>query len=80
MKQVAVKTEAANEQHYEVPTDFFVAHLGPCRKYSSCEWEKGMSAADPEHFRLAETNTLDSYCEKMQLPQLLENYKYEHEA
>lgn len=33
---VAVHTAAANEQHYEVPTDYFTAVLGPHRKYSCC--------------------------------------------
>lgn len=35
---VTVDAAAANEQHYEVPTDFFLAHLGPRLKYSSCEF------------------------------------------
>jgi cyclopropane-fatty-acyl-phospholipid synthase len=33
---VAEATRDANEQHYEVPTDFFLEVLGPWRKYSSC--------------------------------------------
>ena len=33
---VAVETDTANEQHYEVPTEYFNAVLGPHRKYSSC--------------------------------------------
>ncbi len=32
---VALETEAANEQHYEVPTAFFEQVLGPHMKYSS---------------------------------------------
>jgi cyclopropane-fatty-acyl-phospholipid synthase len=36
---VAIHTVDANAQHYEVPTDFFLRVLGPCRKYSSCLWE-----------------------------------------
>jgi cyclopropane-fatty-acyl-phospholipid synthase len=35
---VAVETEAANRQHYEVPTDFFRLVLGPRLKYSSALW------------------------------------------
>lgn len=38
---VAVGTDAANEQHYEVPPAFFRAVLGPRMKYSSCLWEPG---------------------------------------
>ena len=33
---VAVKTEAANEQHYEVPAKFYDYVLGARKKYSSC--------------------------------------------
>ena len=32
---VALETDAANEQHYEVPTEFFQRVLGPRLKYSS---------------------------------------------
>ena len=32
---IAIKTAAANEQHYEVPTGFFKLVLGPRMKYSS---------------------------------------------
>ena len=33
---IAIDTQAANTQHYEVPSDFFVEHLGPAMKYSCC--------------------------------------------
>jgi len=33
-RPVAVETEAANEQHYEVPAAFFEKVLGERRKYS----------------------------------------------
>lgn len=33
---LAVETEAANHQHYEVPAEFFEYVLGPRLKYSSC--------------------------------------------
>lgn len=35
-----LQTAAANEQHYELPTDYFLAALGPHRKYSSCLYDK----------------------------------------
>ncbi|MCC5816327.1 MAG: class I SAM-dependent methyltransferase, partial [Leptospira sp.] len=35
---IAVHTEAANEQHYEVPSDFFKLVMGPRMKYSSGIW------------------------------------------
>lgn len=33
---IAVHTDDANAQHYELPADFFALALGPRRKYSSC--------------------------------------------
>jgi len=35
---IAVMTDAANEQHYEVPSDFFCLVLGRHMKYSSGNW------------------------------------------
>jgi len=35
---IAVATDAANKQHYEVPTEFFLRVLGPRMKYSCCYW------------------------------------------
>ncbi len=40
---LAVDTEAANSQHYEVPTAFFEQVLGPRLKYSCCSWPPGVS-------------------------------------
>jgi len=39
---LALLPEKANEQHYEVPADFFARALGPHRKYSSCHWGEGV--------------------------------------
>lgn len=36
---VAIHTDAANSQHYEVPAAFFLKTLGPKRKYSSCYYD-----------------------------------------
>jgi cyclopropane-fatty-acyl-phospholipid synthase len=53
---VALLTEKANEQHYEVPADFFARVLGPHRKYSCCEWNEGTrSLADAEAAALSTT-------------------------
>ena len=38
---IAVNTTAANEQHYEVPTEFFRHVLGPHMKYSCGYWATG---------------------------------------
>lgn len=53
---VAVQTAAANEQHYEVPTDYFVLVLGPHLKYSSCLYNSSRNTlAEAEHNMLALT-------------------------
>lgn len=39
---IADVPEKANEQHYEVPAEFFVHCLGPRLKYSSCYWPAGV--------------------------------------
>ena len=39
---VAVAADAANRQHYEVPTEFFRLILGPRLKYSSALWPSGV--------------------------------------
>ena len=45
----AVATDAANRQHYEVPTEFFRMILGPRLKYSSGLWPSGVETlADAE--------------------------------
>lgn len=43
---LAVNTEAANEQHYEVPAGFFSLVLGKNLKYSSGLWLDGTSRLD----------------------------------
>jgi cyclopropane-fatty-acyl-phospholipid synthase len=53
---VALVPEKANEQHYEVPAEFFAAVLGPRRKYSSGYWPEGVnSLAEAEEAALADT-------------------------
>ena len=38
---IAIETQAANRQHYEVPAPFFRLHLGPRMKYSCCLFATG---------------------------------------
>ncbi|MEW6632032.1 MAG: cyclopropane-fatty-acyl-phospholipid synthase family protein [Pseudomonadota bacterium] len=38
---IAEHTAAANEQHYELPPEFFALTLGPNRKYSCCLYANG---------------------------------------
>ncbi|WP_373498453.1 cyclopropane-fatty-acyl-phospholipid synthase family protein [Desulfococcus sp.] len=43
---VAVLPEKANDQHYELPPEFFENVLGRRLKYSACWWENGAAALD----------------------------------
>ncbi len=46
---IAVHTKDANEQHYEVPSDFFTYVMGPRMKYSSGYWpEENTSFTESE--------------------------------
>ena len=56
---VALVPEKANEQHYEVPAEFFERVLGPHRKYSSCLWNDGV-----ETLAQAEAAALRATCER----------------
>jgi cyclopropane-fatty-acyl-phospholipid synthase len=59
---VAIETQAANDQHYEVPPPFFVACLGKRLKYSSCLYEMGS-----ENLDVAEVAMLNLYAERAEL-------------
>lgn len=39
---IALLPEKANEQHYEVPAEFYLEVLGPNLKYSCCKWAPGI--------------------------------------
>jgi cyclopropane-fatty-acyl-phospholipid synthase len=55
-RPIALHTEAANAQHYEVPADFFGLVLGPARKYSCCLYPSDTTTlAEAEEQALAET-------------------------
>jgi len=56
---IAIQTESANEQHYEVPTDFFLTVLGKRLKYSSCLFSEGISNLND-----AEDAMLSLVCER----------------
>ena len=58
-EQIAIHTQEANEQHYEVPTEFFKLCLGSRLKYSSCLFETGAQSLDE-----AEIAMLDCYIER----------------
>jgi cyclopropane-fatty-acyl-phospholipid synthase len=59
---IALVPEKANEQHYEVPAEFFEIVLGSRRKYSSCYWPAQISNLDQ-----AETAALKRTCEMAEL-------------
>lgn len=40
---IAAEVEKPNEQHYEVPPEFFELVLGPRLKYSACLWPAGVT-------------------------------------
>ena len=53
---IAVRPDAANAQHYEVPAAFFALVLGPRRKYSCCLYDQATATlAEAEERALAET-------------------------
>ncbi len=56
---IAVATEEANEQHYEVPAGFFRRVLGARLKYSGCYWPPGVDSLDA-----AEEAMLELTCER----------------
>ncbi len=43
---IAINTADANEQHYEVPTEFYQYCLGPHLKYSSGFWPEGVNTIE----------------------------------
>jgi cyclopropane-fatty-acyl-phospholipid synthase len=59
---IAVAPGAANDQHYEVPAEFFRLMLGPHLKYSCCYWP-GADAS----LRQAEEEMLAITCERAEL-------------
>jgi cyclopropane-fatty-acyl-phospholipid synthase len=59
---LAIETEAANRQHYEVPARFFELCLGKRLKYSSCYYPKGNESLDQ-----AEEAMLALYGERAEL-------------
>ena len=49
---VAIETAAANEQHYEVPAEFYLQVLGKHLKYSSCYFDPGVTSLDDAEARM----------------------------
>jgi cyclopropane-fatty-acyl-phospholipid synthase len=59
---IAIETDKANEQHYEVPAAFYELALGSHLKYSSAYWPEGVHNLDQ-----AEAAMLEQTCEHADL-------------
>ena len=59
---IAIETKSANDQHYEVPAEFFKLCLGEHLKYSCCYW---LNTND--NLNTAEENMLKLTCERADL-------------
>ncbi|TVP80695.1 MAG: class I SAM-dependent methyltransferase [Puniceicoccaceae bacterium] len=59
---LAVDTDAANEQHYELPAAYFQLVLGPHLKYSAGYWPEGVDTLDA-----SEAAMLRLTCERAEL-------------
>ena len=59
---IAIETDAANTQHYELPPPFFKLCLGRNLKYSSCYWDETTADLDA-----AEARMLGLYGERAEL-------------
>jgi cyclopropane-fatty-acyl-phospholipid synthase len=64
---IAIETAAANEQHYEVPTEFYLQVLGKHLKYSSCYYESFDLAQAAANLEAAEGRMLALTCERARL-------------
>lgn len=62
LSPIAIETRAANEQHYELPTEFFKLCLGKRLKYSSAFYPTGLETLDQ-----AEEIMLRMYSERAEL-------------
>lgn len=59
---IAALPEKANEQHYELPPNFFELSLGLKNKYSCCFWPRGVRTLDQ-----AEVAALQATCEHAEI-------------
>lgn len=64
---IAIHTEAANEQHYEVPTEFYLAVLGKHLKYSSCYFDSFDIDQAASNLEAAEARMLALTCERARI-------------
>lgn len=57
--EIAPSPRSANQQHYELPAEFFSRVLGRHMKYSCCYWQPNVTSLEQ-----AEEDTLRIYCER----------------
>ena len=62
IRPVAEETDAANEQHYEIPARYFHDVLGPHLKYSSGYWPEGCDSLET-----SEATMLEMSCKRAEL-------------
>lgn len=58
---IAIAVDFANQQHYEVPTEFFQYILGPAMKYSCCLWTEAVD------LKRAELAMLELTCKRAEI-------------
>lgn len=59
---IAIDTETANEQHYEIPSQFFQNFLSSSMKYSGSVWDFNVT-----NLEVADSKTLDLYIDRADL-------------
>ena len=59
---IAIEQTKANEQHYEIPDEFYQLVLGPYLKYSSGYWPNTSTTLAE-----SEVNMLEMYCQRAEL-------------
>jgi cyclopropane fatty-acyl-phospholipid synthase-like methyltransferase len=66
-RPIAIETETANEQHYEVGTEVLKGMLGPRMKYSACLYDLGDGVVGGKTLEEAEVKMLECYVERAEL-------------
>ena len=64
---IAIHTAEANQQHYEVPTSFYLKALGKHLKYSSCYYDDFSIDRAASNLDAAEARMLQLTCERARL-------------
>lgn len=65
---IAIKTDRANQQHYEIPTEYYDLVLGPRKKYSASFYP-----SFTETLTQAENEAFKQVCERAEINDLIQN-------